>query len=305
MKPNLIVAGTNKSGTTALFRYLAAHHDICSSSIKETCYFLPLRYNKPIDPVETYLQYFAQHDDQSIVLESTPGYFYGGSAIANEIAKTLPGVRVVLVFRDPVTRFRSFFNFMKWMQKIDVGMTASEYLDACLAFSREDFKDETNAPFFGFEGGQYHHYLAPWIDTFGDRLRITFFENLTNDPRVYLRNLADFMEIDANPFDNMSFAHENRTRRFSNAKLHALALKTYKLIGPVINRNPAIKRLALSAYNSINETAIDRQSVDTLMIEKQLKLLYQDSIERFHNQISVLPEGIVMGPLPAWQKRKI
>lgn len=300
MKPNLIIAGTNKSGTTALFRYLAAHPDVCASAVKETCYFLPLRYEKPIDPIETYERHFAQYASERLVLESTPGYYYGGVAVANEIARTLPEVRVVLVFRDPVTRFFSFFNFMKWMQKIDGEMTASAYLDSCLALSPHDFLDEDLAPFFGFEGGQYARYLDPWVETFGDRLRITFFENLTQVPRDYLRNLAAFAEIDPAPFDTMAFTQENRTRGFANAKLHAMALKAYGASGPILNRSPAVKRLVRSVYNAINETAIYRQPSDEAATAEILKGLYAEAKRDFRDRLFTLPESLVIGPVPSW-----
>ena len=47
MLPNVIIAGTQKAGTTSLFRYLADHPSVCPSSIKEVDFFL--KYNDEID----------------------------------------------------------------------------------------------------------------------------------------------------------------------------------------------------------------------------------------------------------------
>ena len=71
--PNFIIAGVNKAGTTSLFSYLASHPEVTRSSVKETCYFLPVRYGKSVDRLDDYLSLFDQKSAMPIVLESTPG----------------------------------------------------------------------------------------------------------------------------------------------------------------------------------------------------------------------------------------
>ena len=45
-RANLIVAGVSKCGSTSLFSYLAAHPDVCGSNVKETQFFMPLKFDK-------------------------------------------------------------------------------------------------------------------------------------------------------------------------------------------------------------------------------------------------------------------
>jgi hypothetical protein len=40
---NAIIAGTNKAGTTSLFRYLSDHPEVCASNIKEISFFSGLQ----------------------------------------------------------------------------------------------------------------------------------------------------------------------------------------------------------------------------------------------------------------------
>ena len=58
MLPNVIIGGTQKAGTTSLFRYLADHPSVCPSSIKEVDFFL--KYNDEIDmgAVKEYESFF-------------------------------------------------------------------------------------------------------------------------------------------------------------------------------------------------------------------------------------------------------
>lgn len=300
MLPNLIVAGVTKGGTTALFRYLAAHPDVCASAVKETCHFLPLRYGNPVPPLAGYERHFRHCTGQSLVIESTPGYYYGGPELAQEIARTLPDVRIVLVFRDPVRRFFSFFHFLKSMQQLPQDMPVETYLRDCLARPREVFRDNDEDPWFGVEGGFYADYLAPWVALFGDRLHVTFFEDLATDTRRFMQDLSAFAGIDPAPFETMDFPQENKSRGHRNALLHAVALRAYRATAPVLNRNPALKRMIAKAYNAANEAPMDRDAEAEARVAERLGAHYATANATLRQQLEALPEGIVTRPFPAW-----
>ena len=79
-RTDAIIAGVNKAGTTSLFVSLSTHPDVAPSSIKETGYFLPARYGRPLEPSSVWDGYFADAGDRPVHLEATPSYFYGGRA---------------------------------------------------------------------------------------------------------------------------------------------------------------------------------------------------------------------------------
>ena len=127
--PNLIIAGVNKAGTTSIFDNLAAHPEIFSSDIKETCYFLNTRYGDPDLPLDVYESHFKKYTGKErYVMEATPGYFYGGKDIALRI-KDLCGsdVKIIICLREPSDRALSFFKFMKSIMSIGKDVTLSEY----------------------------------------------------------------------------------------------------------------------------------------------------------------------------------
>src|SRR5688572_28937982 len=92
---NLIIAGVNKAGSTSMFHYLSAHPEITGSKDKETCYFLPIRYNKTVAPIEEYAAQFDQSSGARYRLEATPGYMSGGAKMAHTIAQTLDEVKII------------------------------------------------------------------------------------------------------------------------------------------------------------------------------------------------------------------
>lgn len=300
MLPDLIIAGVNKGGTTALFRYLAMHDNVCASAVKETCHFLPLRYGKPLRPLEDYKRHFSHCVDTHLRIESTPGYFYGGAPLAQAIHDSVPGVKIVIVLRDPKSRFFSFFHFMKAMQHLDKDLSASNYFEHCHKMSAHDLQIEANNAWFGLEGGNYADYLAPWIEIFGPRLRITFFENLTADPKAFLQDTATFAGINPKPFQNMEFTQENKTRGHTNAGLHALALRVYGAVAPRLNRHPSLKRTISMLYGKMNEAPINRDTQDEAHISTKLETYYSPATSNLLAMLNALPAEIVHGPLPSW-----
>lgn len=298
MLPNLIIAGVNKGGTTALFRHLASHPDISPSSIKETCYFLPIRYGDNPAPLSEYKKYFREHQNESLVIESTPGYFYGGIELASKIKSTLPNVRIVIVLREPVSRFLSFFYFMKSMQKLHPKMTSSVYFDKCKNFSLQEFDDPSNNPYFGLQGGRYNDYLDDWTQIFGDRLHIDFFENLISDPAMFMESISNFSGIDPTPFYDMNFKKENVTTGHHNERFHSFALWFYKSFSRVFHSNSVIKRLAASTYNKINGAPVFKDDEEEALMRSALLTYYQSSNDRLKNKLLKF-DGTV-GSLPNW-----
>src|SRR5262249_12808285 len=123
-----VIAGVEKAGTTSLFRALSGHPQIAPSSVKETRYFQPILYGQPVAPIAEYESYFAGARTGQLRLEATPRYFYGGASIATRIREALGSeARVIVVLREPIARFESFFDFQKARLRIPADTTVADY----------------------------------------------------------------------------------------------------------------------------------------------------------------------------------
>ena len=118
--PSLILAGAQKSGTTALAAFLAMHPNISFASKKELHYFD--RTDDYKKGIKFYLKNFnnwfyenpKEKNDfkQSINAESTP--FYIASRYAcKRIKDTIPNVRLIILLREPVARAYSEYQMKK------------------------------------------------------------------------------------------------------------------------------------------------------------------------------------------------
>jgi hypothetical protein len=253
---NTIIAGVNKAGTTSLFVSLQTHPQVATSSVKETRYFLPARYGRPLEPASVYASYFASAADRPVRLEATPSYFYGGDALIARIVEVLgPDVRVVVVLREPVGRFVSFFSYQKTRLRIPEAMTAAEYLAIADGLGPSAFSDPDNERWFAFPGGCYADYLPPWRDAFGSRLRVLFFDDVMGSPAAVLRDLATWLAIDPDAFPATQLSSENRTTGYRFRGFQRLALAANDRFERVLRRHPDVKRRLRAAYYRVNGRA--------------------------------------------------
>ncbi len=298
--PNLIIAGVNKCGTTSLFSYLSAHNDVCPSSIKETCYFLPLRYGLPLSPLEDYTKLFKHWSGQKYLMEATPAYFCGGRSIAEAIHEYLGNPRIVLLFRDPTERAFSFFRSLKGKTLLPADMTFHRYIETCRQPppNSEPLDRKRDHLFWGIQDGCYIDYLQDWYDSFGDSVRVLFFEHLKSDPLRFMQDLCSWLEIDHDAYGPDGFAIENRTAYFKYRLLHQAAIRTNKFFEKQLRRYPGIKQTLRNAYFRINETP-DRETM-TELERDYLNSVYCDHNQRLRSKLT--EKGY--GNFPDWLKGK-
>ena len=254
--PNLIIAGVNKSGTTSLFTFLSAHPEICASRKKETLYFLPLRYGATeLPPIEEYRQHFRHCSGTRYVMEATPGYFYGGAAVARAISERLGDVRILVMLREPISRLFSYFRFKKSMLDLDPDLPLEEYIRLCESVPPGERNTRENNTYWGIEGGFYANYIDQWFEVFStDHLRILFFEQFIGDPRSVLEGVCSWLGLESRGFvDTLAYTVENRAVAYRSRTLQRLAL-TLNWRGEEFWRShPRIKRLLRRIYYALNE----------------------------------------------------
>lgn len=301
VRPNLIISGVNKAGTTSLFMYLSAHPDICGSKIKETQYFLPLRYSaKELPPLENYLQYFDHCQGLRYVMEATAGYYYGGAPVTRAIKETLGNPKILLIFRDPITRLFSFFKFKKSKLELDQNLAFEDYIRQCEALPAAERVKRENNNYWGVEGGYYINYLADWFDVFGDDLKIVFFEHLVSNPKSVLVEICEWLGIEAENFTtSLTYSVENKTVNFKNRSLQEFALKANWKAEAFWRSHPRIKRFLRGVYYAINGVPHrDEISADT-----RGRL---DELFRPHNrQLAVELSRRGYRDLPSWLEKEL
>lgn len=252
--PNLVIAGVPRGGTTSLFSYLAQHPDICASTRKELRYFEPLLYGEPMTPLESYAREFRHCRDRRYRMEATPNYFFGGGAVATVLSETLPNARVIVCLRDPIQRCWSWYRFVQDRTRIPKELGFDAYLDICEELHRSGADGlRMNQPFTGMGGGAYDERLEGWLDVFGDRLRIEYFDDLAADPRTTVEGILRWLGLDDGVARDFRYGVENRTVPYRSRPVQRSAVVVNRWGERFFRTHGRVKRILRRAYYAVNK----------------------------------------------------
>nr|BFE58497.1 hypothetical protein GCM10020063_030230 [Dactylosporangium thailandense] len=238
--PDFLIAGVPKAGTSALHAALAPHPRLHLSAVKEPKFFLsdgpPPRRGGPGD-VQTYQEHVWRRADYEALFdpappgalrgEATPFYLHDLDSHAR-IAELLPGVRIILVLRDPVDRAHS-----NWAHLFGAGLESeADFLRAVeleprrVAAGWAQFWHYTG---LGRYGSQLEHLLA---HVERERVLLLRYRDLRDRPAETLDRVCAFLGVEtgllaeAPPENVRAFVDDTR----ANAVIR-LALRTGGRIG--------------------------------------------------------------------------
>jgi hypothetical protein len=203
-RPDFIIIGAPKAGTTALHSALALHPEVFTSDPKEPKYWLcgdapPPHWTGPGDAHSQqewvwrrrdYDALFTPAREHQVRGESTPFYLWSYPA-HRRIAEHLPGVKLVAVVRDPIDR--AYSNWMHlWMD----GLEPSD--DIVEAVRREPQRVDAGwAPFWHYQGlGMYGRQVADLLDHFPrEQVLLLRYRDMVDAPTSTLNRVCGFLGV--------------------------------------------------------------------------------------------------------------
>lgn len=172
--PSFFVVGPPRTGTSWLHEVLNPHA-LLPRHVKETRFF-DLYFHRGFD---WYLKYFDQSQSISRTRgEIAPTYFASPQA-RDRIARTIPGAKIVCIFRHPVQRAFSLYRL-----KHAYGMIRGNFEEAL----RHDPEIQ--------QSGRYATNLKAWQEALGPgQVLPTFYDHLRDQPQSYIENVANYIGI--------------------------------------------------------------------------------------------------------------
>jgi hypothetical protein len=114
LRPGVIVVGAQRCGTTTLYRVLSEHPDLVRPTFSKGIFFFDLNYERgerwyrghfPIAAIAR-----RRVPGPAPVAFESSGYYSFHPLAAGRIGRDLPGVRIILMVRDPVERAYSAYK---------------------------------------------------------------------------------------------------------------------------------------------------------------------------------------------------
>ncbi|MGL5938805.1 MAG: sulfotransferase domain-containing protein [Waterburya sp.] len=194
-KPNFVIVGFMKCGTTSLYDYISQHPKILPACRKEIMYFNNKILNK-LD-IDWYQANFPYIPDNSgyITGEASTLYVQYKSA-AERLYKYFPNTKIIIVIRDPVARSISHYFFMK---KLGYNIPPFEDLIKESIIEIDNMKDINN----GIDGkigiitsSLYSFYIKNWVELFGkDKILIVNAKTLSSRVNFALNRIYEFLDV--------------------------------------------------------------------------------------------------------------
>jgi Sulfotransferase domain len=194
IREHFLVIGAQRSGTTYLHELLSDHPEIAMAGPvpPEPKVFLT---DEVVERgVEWYDRtWFPDSDGAELLGEKSTSYLESPDAV-RRVAAVLGTPRIVVQLRDPIERAVSNWSFSRshGMEERPVNEALAQNLEGPLAWD----PDLTSvSPFAYLERGRYVDQLRPWLDAFGDLVRVQFLEDLVERPDS-IGDLYEWLGVD-------------------------------------------------------------------------------------------------------------
>ncbi len=285
-KPNFLVAGVAKCGTTSLFFYLVQHPEVCIPK-KETFYFIrdfykqqtddPIGQRKPAQLIlteEDYNNLYRRCGTEKAIGEVSTCYFHFPDMAIPEIKSKLGNPKVIIILREPVSR--AWSNYMHFRRGNQEPLSFEEAMQA-----QQERKDKRWDFMWDYSGlGFYADYIERYRKEFSDVL-ILFNEDLETKPVETMQQIFAFIGVDPTFVPDTETRYNISDLQDKNPWFKFFIRNSFvrTIVRPLAEAtlSPTLKQKIRHKLRRKNSGPKPTMSPET---KQQLKALYRDDILR-------------------------
>jgi hypothetical protein len=208
MLPGFLIIGTQRGGTTSLYKYLMQHPNLAHALTKELRFF-DVNYHRGLGwyrsrfPSRRYRDMVRHRRGIDLIVgEASPDYLFYPHAPAR-VARDLPDVKLIVLLRNPVDR--AFSHYWHQFKRGHETLSFAEAVEAEPRRLEGELERIVADP--GYSSYEWHHHsyvtrgryqgqLARWMDLFPrDRFLIERSEDFFQDPKGVFGRVLEFLEL--------------------------------------------------------------------------------------------------------------
>ncbi len=212
IKPDFLVIGAQKGGTTSLLNYLYQHPNVFHSGIAQESnevHYFDLNYQKGWEWYQDQLaskdelkKYQEKDNGKVLIGESSPYYLFHPHC-AERIYKDLPNVKLIILLRNPICRAYSHHK-MEYSRgtddlEFDVAIHHEEKRlrnEIKQMIMNENYNSYAHQHYSYLERGKYIYQLKEWSSLFDKNQILTIkSEDMFDDPDSIYKEVCEFLEL--------------------------------------------------------------------------------------------------------------
>lgn len=189
--PDFVIIGTQRGGTTSLYRYLTEHPDV-SPAFRKEVHFFDRYYEKGTD---WYQAHFPIRGEAPVVGEASPYYLFHPD-VPKRVHRALPHAKFIVLLRSPVDRAYSQYNM-----NVKKGFEQLSFEDA-IGKERERLSGSDDPASLTWrrcsyvERGLYVDQLKRWMSVFPrDQFLVIKSEDLYENPGQVLEQTLAYLGL--------------------------------------------------------------------------------------------------------------
>lgn len=255
MKPNFLVIGAAKAGTTWLYSCLNAHPEIFLSEAKELHFF---SYDRLYQKGFTWYQsHFQSVTNEKAVGEISPSYL-PFEAAAERIYAYNPDVRLIMILRNPIDRAYSHYCMAMRTGKVNKDIETGLSVESPYA-----------------TWGLYHYQITRYTQLFPvNHIKVLLFDDIKRNPESLLKEVYSYLDVDTSFLPESVFKVKNPKRSLPK---YPLIYKSLKKIYDNLTTNSdyanrLLTQLRIRGYFDLFHRVNQGQDFPQLSIEKKNSL---------------------------------
>ena len=200
MLPDFLLVGTQRGGTTSLFRALAPHPGVAQPTFHKGVHYFDVHYERG---PSWYRGHFPLRRGERLAFESA-GYYMHHPLAPERIAADLPGAKLLVLLRDPVER-----AFSAHKHELARGFETEPSFERALELEPERLDGEVERILADpaylshahrhlayLDRGRYADQLEVLFKLFGrERVHVTFAEDFFAEPEPAYDAVVDFLGL--------------------------------------------------------------------------------------------------------------
>lgn len=244
---DLMIAGAQKAGTSALLSYLGRHPGVVAQRRPELNYFVnPAVGGSSFAEVSSHYFGPTPAGGAPVVVGKLAGLMYEPSGLA-KLHREQPTARAVVLLRDPIKR-----AFSAYLHARSKGREPLGSFEEALAAGPERFGEDTkSARICAYvDRSLYARHLRVVFEHLGrDNVDVVFLDDLTSHPRAVAATILSAWDLDPTALPEQ-LPHENRARTARSDNLASLRRQGGR-VGRALPQ--AVRDRLRSVYLSVNE----------------------------------------------------